>query len=87
MDEFAGIVVEEVEREIVAEGIVSKEYSLEVVVLVHGEAGGETREGLGKLDSVLVYSLDFDLLGSVYWAVEPGDREATLERGALWGTP
>jgi hypothetical protein len=57
-----------------------------VIELVHGEAGGETRESFGELDTVLVYGLDFDLFGAPDRAVEPGDREAALESGAIFGT-
>ena len=34
---------------------------------------------------MLVDSLDFDFLGPGDGAVEPGDREATLEGGAIFG--
>lgn len=78
-------VIEEVEGEIVSQSVIGEEYSLEVIVFVHGEAGGETGQSLAKLDSMFVDRLDFDLLGAPDRAVEPGDRETTFEGGAIFG--
>lgn len=40
----------------------------------------------GKLDPMLINSLDFDFFVAAHGAVEPGDREAALEGRALGGT-
>ena len=45
-----------------------------MIVLMHGKAGGETRESFSKFYPVFVYGLDFDLFGAPDRAVEPGDR-------------
>jgi len=41
----------------------------------------------GKLDPMLINSLDFDFFVATYGAVEPGDRETALEGGSIRRAP